>query len=95
MRSFASPAARVLRSVGSVGRPVCGAHARLQIMFSQITANDHPLSNLYHGRIGLSSVSRSGDSNQPDAAPCLGDGFRPSEWSGDGAGSTDSAWESD
>src|ERR1019366_23564 len=31
--------------------------------------NDHPLSNLYHGRMGLSSASRSWDSNQPDAAP--------------------------
>ena len=40
------------------------AHARLQI-----TANDHPLSNLYHGRAGLSSASRFPDSNQPDAAP--------------------------
>jgi len=37
--------------------------------------NDHPLSNLYHGRIVLSSASRSGDSNQPDAAPRRRAGF--------------------
>jgi hypothetical protein len=33
------------------------------------SVNDQPLSNLYHGRLGLSSASRFRDSNQPDAAP--------------------------
>src|ERR1019366_5306077 len=36
----------------------------------RLPANDHPLSNHYHGRLGLSSASHSGDSNQPDPAPC-------------------------
>ncbi len=61
MRSFASPAARVLRSVRSPLADRLAERTR--------ACNDHPLSNLYHGRVGLSSASRSGDSNQPDAAP--------------------------
>ena len=36
-------------------------------------ANDHLLSNLYHGHMALSSASRFRDSNQPDAAPCRRD----------------------
>jgi len=76
MHSFASPAARVLRSVRSrwqTGWRSACARCRSPAKWS--SANDHPLSNLYHGRIGLSSASRSGDSNQPDAAPCRRDGF--------------------
>ena len=65
LRSFASPAARVLRSVGS--RWQTGWRSAMRACGS--TVNDHPLSNLYHGRRGLSSASRSPDSNQPDAAP--------------------------
>ena len=76
MRSFASPAARVLRSVRSrwqTGWRSACARCRSPAKWS--SANDHPLSNLYHGRIGLSSASRFRDSNQPDAAPCRRDGL--------------------
>ena len=42
-------------------------------------ANDHLLSNLYHGRSALSSPSCSRDSNQPDAAPHCHDRFCSSD----------------
>ncbi len=95
MRSFASPAARVLRSVRSRWQTrlaqrtrACNDHS-----LNDHSLNEHPLSNLYHDRMGLSSASRFRDSNQPDAAPCRRDGR--GSWQPFGRGSSDSFCQPD